>query len=681
MPAQTISIAAGTCEITEPLSITQGVTIEGAGSGDGGTVVRGVGSVFEDAGEENEGESEMIGGFVVDAGSFPSDDVLSVSGLHITEVPVGLRQDKGNLEIADVHVSKATRDGLRATLIEGARADIADINLTDVRRGIMVAVNYDTPHGAIKMSGIEATNVGEIGLWVGYPESPTFECADDQRCGIDLEITGANISGEGAAIGLFLLNDEMEHADLEDIHVEGAAMGMGVFLMGGSGANLDSITVADSAAAGIAVMKVSEGDVAINGATLVSNPVGLELATAPPEEGGSAGSLALRGVEVSGETATGIRIAQTGDARVEIRESEILGESRGIDVVGDGDADDEDVDDPDLFDGTGSAPIEGRLTVVDTAVEAGDVGVAVSAAKVGDFGLEIERTTIRDYANAGILTDGAGAAEDQGPFSVGVTNSTVTSDQGAALRLQRGDELVDVAHSTFHGQGADPIGVGGAPARFTHTILDQRGGVQGLENAQVDHSLITGVDEGSELGSALVHGQGNIINVDPELGALGDFGGWTETLMPAQDSPVVDAGLGREDLPSAPQTDQRGHPRFGSPADVGAVELTPGEKGEDPGTGGGEELPDDGGDGGGDGSGGDGSGGDDGAGAGDPGDGGDLDDGGSGEGGSGDGGSTGPGGEGRGGDGSGGDRGPGESGGEGPGGGGSGGEGGAGSEG
>jgi len=202
MPAQTISIAAGTCEITEPLSITQGVTIEGAGSGDGGTVVRGVGSVFEDAGEENEGESEMIGGFVVDAGSFPSDDVLSVSGLHITEVPVGLRQDKGNLEIADVHVSKATRDGLRATLIEGARADIADINLTDVRRGIMAAVNYDTPHGAIKMSGIEATNVGEIGLWVGYPESPTFECGEDQRCGIDLEITGAKISGAGAAMGL-----------------------------------------------------------------------------------------------------------------------------------------------------------------------------------------------------------------------------------------------------------------------------------------------------------------------------------------------------------------------------------------------------------------------------------------------------------------------------------------------
>jgi len=47
----------------------------------------------------------------------------------------------------------------------------------------------------------------------------------------------------------------MGQADLEDIHVEGAAIGMGVFLMGESGANLDSITVADSAAAGIAVIK------------------------------------------------------------------------------------------------------------------------------------------------------------------------------------------------------------------------------------------------------------------------------------------------------------------------------------------------------------------------------------------------------------------------------------------
>lgn len=53
---------------------------------------------------------------------------------------------------------------------------------------------------------------------------------------------------------------------------------------------------------------------------------------------------------------------------------------------------------------------------------------------------------------------------------------------------------------------------------------------------------------------------------DPRLGALGDHGGDTETLVPSSDSPARGLGTG------CPPTDQRGEPR-GEPCTAGAVEL------------------------------------------------------------------------------------------------------------
>jgi hypothetical protein len=53
---------------------------------------------------------------------------------------------------------------------------------------------------------------------------------------------------------------------------------------------------------------------------------------------------------------------------------------------------------------------------------------------------------------------------------------------------------------------------------------------------------------------------------DPELGALGDNGGPTETLVPSSASPAIALGTG------CPPTDQRGEPR-GEPCTLGAVEV------------------------------------------------------------------------------------------------------------
>jgi hypothetical protein len=67
---------------------------------------------------------------------------------------------------------------------------------------------------------------------------------------------------------------------------------------------------------------------------------------------------------------------------------------------------------------------------------------------------------------------------------------------------------------------------------------------------------------------------GNIVGNDfPYLGALANYGGPTETLLPDPSSPAVDAGSNAL-IPTGVTTDQRGNPRiFGPSVDIGADEV------------------------------------------------------------------------------------------------------------
>lgn len=79
----------------------------------------------------------------------------------------------------------------------------------------------------------------------------------------------------------------------------------------------------------------------------------------------------------------------------------------------------------------------------------------------------------------------------------------------------------------------------------------------------VGNSLI-----GSPTGAPVTATAPNLIGVDPELGALGDNGGPTQTMPPAATSPAIDAGAANGLL-----SDQRGQPRtVGGGTDIGAVE-------------------------------------------------------------------------------------------------------------
>ncbi len=71
-------------------------------------------------------------------------------------------------------------------------------------------------------------------------------------------------------------------------------------------------------------------------------------------------------------------------------------------------------------------------------------------------------------------------------------------------------------------------------------------------------------------GDAVIDTTQNIVGVDPKLGKLALNGGTTATMLPAADSPAINAGANPDSL----ATDQRGAARVQGPAiDIGAVEA------------------------------------------------------------------------------------------------------------
>jgi hypothetical protein len=104
----------------------------------------------------------------------------------------------------------------------------------------------------------------------------------------------------------------------------------------------------------------------------------------------------------------------------------------------------------------------------------------------------------------------------------------------------------------------------------------------GDNTAASDPDLGNGSDGSFDLSFTLVENPGtatvndnggNILNQDPQLGALQGNGGPTQTHLPAGTSPAVNAGNNADSLPA----DQRGVARpVDATVDMGAVEVSPG---------------------------------------------------------------------------------------------------------
>ncbi|HEV7508334.1 MAG TPA: right-handed parallel beta-helix repeat-containing protein [Thermoanaerobaculia bacterium] len=91
--------------------------------------------------------------------------------------------------------------------------------------------------------------------------------------------------------------------------------------------------------------------------------------------------------------------------------------------------------------------------------------------------------------------------------------------------------------------------------------------ISGDSNFILDHDLIQ--DPG---GAGFTDNGGNIFNQSPQLSALGNHGGPTQTMLPVGTSPATDNGSA-----AAPPVDQRGVARpVGAGYDIGAVEVNPG---------------------------------------------------------------------------------------------------------
>lgn len=189
------------------------------------------------------------------------------------------------------------------------------------------------------------------------------------------------------------------------------------------------------------------------------------------------------------------------------------------------------------------------------------------------------------------INEDAGAIQADGP-SVVIDQSTFTGNSaagvGGALYLFGG---ATIRNSTISGNSAGSVGGvamgfadsltivntivsgntetapdGTADLRVSDSIENGPPGTE-LLVPSIDHSIV-----GVSTVDVAAAGTGNIISTDPKLGALGDNGGDTETMVPLSGSPAIDAG------DSSVHTfpfDQRLGTRVQGVIDIGAVEVQP----------------------------------------------------------------------------------------------------------
>jgi len=123
------------------------------------------------------------------------------------------------------------------------------------------------------------------------------------------------------------------------------------------------------------------------------------------------------------------------------------------------------------------------------------------------------------------------------------------------------------------------LGTPGSPGLRRGSGISNREGTCTLKNTILGVSASGGVgygafeDEGNNISAdkSITLGTSSKVNTDPKLGALGDNGGPTETMLPLPGSPAANAAAPEDDLTE----DQRGFPRPETPggqSDIGAVE-------------------------------------------------------------------------------------------------------------
>lgn len=207
--------------------------------------------------------------------------------------------------------------------------------------------------------------------------------------------------------------------------------------------------------------------------------------------------------------------------------------------------------------------------------------------------LTIERSTIvgnsATKGGGGILYGGNG-----NPSSVTIRNSTITGNStGPAANFFGGGGILaansfgqlTIESSTVSSNSAPTganisYGVGSFTSLQSTIVSNPLGGGANCAGNLISHDYNVSDD-----GSCWLLAGHDQATTNPQLGALADNGGPTQTMLPAQSSPVIDKGFADAltddqrgptrpvDLPGAPNAG------LGDAADVGAVELKVGDIG------------------------------------------------------------------------------------------------------
>ncbi len=190
-----------------------------------------------------------------------------------------------------------------------------------------------------------------------------------------------------------------------------------------------------------------------------------------------------------------------------------------------------------------------------------------------DPSLTVENTTVaNNTAGSGSGDDGGGiwVCCGEGGQSFTLKSSTVTGNQVGGTR--------------GHGGGVVLFAVQASNVHIESSIIANNHGTTGNDiysdyGGQLGFSLVKDLADSTGTGYSFTTTGPNIIGQDPQLGALANNGGPTQTELPAATSPVIDKGNA-----FGLTSDQRGVlrpidfpaiPNAGDGSDIGAVELQP----------------------------------------------------------------------------------------------------------
>ena len=204
----------------------------------------------------------------------------------------------------------------------------------------------------------------------------------------------------------------------------------------------------------------------------------------------------------------------------------------------------------------------------------------------GIFSNNVTGTLNNSTVSGNSAPNGGGGGVEVLTGSLTLTNSTLSSNQakgGGGIDSNNGS--VTLSNSTLSGNScSSPFGAGGinqtgagdAVTATNSTISANTGGYYGgifgnPGSIQVINSIVAG-NSGSYPYQIppFFNGSGSITDGDPQLGALANNGGLTQTMRPLPGSPAIDAIA----CTNAPAADQRGIVRpQGVQCDIGAVEV------------------------------------------------------------------------------------------------------------